>query len=362
MKLKTFLFIVLYVFIFAVIVYFLYIKFYQPFVSKNQGQNIPQGNRQESIYYTSGNNLYQLDPKASTQSINSIPTIRLQSTGVISKLCVDTKRNQFFYEVSTPSKNYEIWKVNLKDNSSEKIFSSQTPGLENFTNFRDPKLSADNENLGFLASHDQIDDLFSWQIDQNKLTNLTEEKFAGTISDFSWGTDTTKIVLSGLINGKGVIKTLSEKSISDFLEQDSLINQIEYSKNSLIYSQTPKDAIVTNIATVSLTNKKVVLLTDIASPKRVSDFAISPDKQELTFTVNDSSNQQNDIYTLKTDGTDLLQVTTDGKSSEPTFSPQSDKIAYWDKTIGIFIIPINKGNAQKVLNSAGVIDKILAWR
>jgi len=362
MKLRTFLFVVLYFLIFVIVIYFLYVKYYHRFFNKNQGQSIPQENRQELIYYTSGNNLFQLNPYALTQNSADIPNLRLQSTGVINQLCIDTKRNLFFYSVLTPAKNYEIWKVSLKDNSSEKLFSAQTPGLEKYKNFRDPKLSYDNQKLGFIASHDQIDNLFSWQIDDSVLTNLTSENFSGEVTDFAWSPDTNKIALAGVINSKNVIKILDEKSINDFLVQDDTIKQLEYLKNTLIFSQIPKDSIATNILSIALADKKITPLTDFAAPKTVSDFAVSLDGQNLVFTGHDNQTHQNDIYILKTDGTDLLQLTTDGKSSEPVFSPKSDQIAYWSKNVGIFIIKTNKANPQKILNSESPIDKILTWR
>lgn len=356
MRLKTFLFACLLFIVFGLLLYFLYVKYFNSFFNPKTGTDIPQINQKEMIYYTTNNNLYQLNPNLLTQNSNDIPIIRLQSTGSINQLEIDTQGNSFYYEVLTPEKEAEIWKVNVTSNNSEILFSKKTPGLENYTNFRNPKISPDKKSLGFVATRENQDDLFLFNLNSSELKNFSLNKLTGSISDFSWAPAGEKIALVAKENSKYIIKFLTEKSAENFIEGDIALNNIFYLKDRIIVSENK------NIVSLLLSDKNKTALTDLVSPMEVTLFDVSPNGQKIVFESKNDQTNKTDLYVLNIDGSDLLQLTDDGASSLPVFSPTNDKIAFWLKKTGIYTVKITKEEKQKVLNSEVIINNILTWR
>src|SRR5215203_3040216 len=72
---------------------------------------------------------------------------------------------------------------------------------------------------------------------------------------------------------------------------------------------------------------------DMIKLRRVSDPQLSPDGRSVAFTIGDVDKAANKtlthIYTVKTDGSDLKQITKGDKSSSaPRWSPDGKKIAF----------------------------------
>lgn len=359
---KTFLFGVLLFLVFGIGGYFLYTRYYHQ-LFPSSSQNVPQQNNQPLIYYSEGNNLYRLNPEVYTENPNDIPNLRLQSTGKIQSLQVDSQNSQFFYDVISPSGNREIWKVSLKDNSSEKLFSDSTSGLENVQKFRDPKLSSDAKKLAFLATHDSEDYLFSWDIEKQSLSNLLYGKFSGTISDFTWDSK-GNIAFAAKENGKTVIKLFDGKSVTSFALRQNPITGISTAKDGFIITEelSENNKKTTNLFSLLKVSKKETPLSDLTYPKTVKNFSVSLDGKSIVFEVEDQQTKKGDIYAIEADGTNLLQLTNDGKSEEPVFSPDGKKIAFKNDGASVFTLNLSAREKQKLLNGKIAIDKLLIWR
>lgn len=117
-----------------------------------------------------------------------------------------------------------------------------------------------------------------------------------------------------------------------------------------------------NIYFEDIKTKKVTAITNVSYPEKVTDFNISPNQNLIVFNyINTSTNEAN-ISICKANGSNLLQLTNDGISYFPVFSPQNDQIAFWRKDMGIYIINTDKSNLIKILNFDAKIDHIFAWR
>jgi len=361
MKTTTGLLIILYFGIFTLGGYFFYTKYYQKIISPEVAT--PKENKTENIYYSAVNSLYQLNPGILKQSPQEIPTIRLQSTGQVAQMEIVKADNIFFYDTLTPQNNWEIWKVSLNDNSSEKLFSNQTPGLENFKNFRDPQVSKDNLELAFIATHDEIDNLFLYNLKNKNLTNLSHQLFQGKIDSYSWSPDSQKLFFSSSSSDQGTIYQIDVgKKLDKLWEGPGQINKITGLKDKVIFSLTESGENPNiNLNLLTLSDKQKKAITNLTLPKQVKNFQLSLNGDYLVAEVAEKDQQKSDLYLLKSDGTNLLQLTDDGRSSKAVFSPEGSKIAFWVKGDGIYIMNINKNQRQKILNYEENIDQILRW-
>ncbi|OGD56903.1 hypothetical protein A2V71_04100 [Candidatus Berkelbacteria bacterium RBG_13_40_8] len=363
LKIKTFLLVVVYFAIFAIGGYFFYSLYFHKIINPEEKTTSPSSQKQ-FIYYTQGNNLYQLNPDIPTQSPTE-PNVRLQSTGTVEEMAIDTQEQLLFYNAITPQEEYEIWQVALSDNTSEKLFSQKTPGLENFKNFRYPRVSPDNLKLSFVATHGSTDNIFVMEIKSRNLTNLMKEDFQGQINSPAWASDSKEIAFNTNTETSSLLETVDlEKNTQKIWEGEGQIQKIVYLKAKVIFSlkEGAGDKLSISLAAIDPSNSQVTSLTDLVYPKKVSDFGISPDEQYLVYDTEDSLTQKKDIYLEKTDGTNLLQLTDDGKSAESVFSPESDQVAFWVAGSGIYTMTIGKTQKQKILNYDDKIGQILLWR
>jgi len=362
MKKTTVILIILYFAFFAGAGYFLYHKYYAKLSQPEVSTKFSKKEEQNYIYYASGNNLYQLNPGVLTQSPQEVPTIRLQSTGKVARMEIDRSDRLFFYDTLTPQNDWEIWQVSLTDNVSSKIFSNQIAGLENFKNFRQPQVSPDNQKLAFLASHDNVDNIFIYQIKEKSLENLSDQVFQGKISSLSWSPDGEKIVLAGNEPSTNSLQSLDLNRKKDKLwEGVGQIQKVIWLPQTIVFSlQETKDNQLT-VNLYSLENQTKKPLTDVAFPKIISDFQVSADKTYLVFEIEDTQTKKTDLYLEKSDGTNILQLTDDGQSLQAVFSPEGNKITYWLKGSGIYLMNINKTSNQKILNDEEGAIKILLW-
>ncbi len=362
-KIKTFLIIIVYFAIFAIGGYFLYTKYLHKIINPEQTSSNTTTQKQ-FIYYAQGNNLYQLNPEIPTQNPNE-PNARLQSTGKVEEMAIETSDKLLFYNVVTPDAESEIWQVALSDNTSEKLFHQKTPGLENFKNFRYPRVSPDNLKLAFIATHGNTDNIFVMEIKSRNLTNLMTEDFQGQINSLAFSPDSKNIAFNSNSANTTLLETVNMgKKVQKIWEGDGQIKKIIYLKTKiiLILKEGTDDKPSINLFAMNLLDSQKTKLTDLVYPKKVSDFEISPDEQYLVYDTEDAQTQKKDIYLEKTDGTNLLQLTDDGKSTESVFSPESNKISFWIIGSGIYTMTIGKTQEQKILNYDDKIDKILLWR
>jgi len=172
-------------------------------------------------------------------------------------------------------------------------------------------------------------------------------------------------------NGKFYIANADSSSDRLLLPDLVQINTQEKNDNNTVLTNKGKfflraDTVGTqetvNIFIEDIKTKKVSPITNVSYPVTVSDFNISFDQNFIVFNYVDTSTMEANISICKTNGANLLQLTNDGISYFPVFSPDSDQIAFWRKDFGIYIINMDKSNFIKILNFDAKIDHIFAWR
>jgi len=363
MKPVTILLIILYIIIFSVTGVWFYLKYFHPITDSNNQTQVISLNKDKTIFYTVDNNLYQLNADNLNRDSRDVATFRLQSTGQVQTIEVDQKNEFFVYDCLTPDSTSEIWQVSFKDNHSEKLFSAITPGFEMYNDFRSPKMSKVGNNMTFIASNQGVDDIFVWNIDQNTTENLTSKSVKEKITAFDWSQTESKIYFSTMDNDKVSLKSINlKKASTDLFEGINKIAQMEVLKDKIIVMFLDSNEIA-NLGYLKLEDPKVMTpFTDLKTPSTIISFDPSSDGKQIVYQTQDSLLKKNDLYIINVDGTNLLQLTTDGKSFSPIFSPDGKKIAFHLKDSGIYTMNTIKDNKEKILNEEGEIDNLILWR
>ena len=118
----------------------------------------------------------------------------------------------------------------------------------------------------------------------------------------------------------------------------------------------------TNLSFYNSKTGKTIDLVSTPANYVVSDFSLSPSGQLLAIDLLNTTTGDNNIEICDSTGSNLLQITSDGQSYFPVFSPDSTQIAFWQKGDAIYKINIDKTGKTKIINYIGIINKIFAWR
>lgn len=363
MKSTTTIFIVLYLVLFLLAGGWFYSKYFPKIsTSDNKSQSINLS-QDKTIFYTMANNLYQLNADNLNRSASELATYRLQSTGQVQTMVTDPKNEFFIYDCLTPTQASEIWQVSFKDNHSEKIFSSLTPGFELYSVFRNPKLNQIGRQLAFIASNQGVDDIFVWDIDKNQTQNLTLKSSGGKITALDWSLTESKIYFTTQNSDKINLKTIDlQRKSTTLFEGINRISRLVTLKDKIVVMFLDSND-VANLGYFDIKlPSKINPLTDLKKPFSVVSFDLSFDAKQITYQTQDTLQKTNDLYIMKTDGSNLLQLTNDGKSFSPIFSPDGTKIAFYTKDSGIYTITALKTEKNKILNEESQINNLILWR
>lgn len=121
-------------------------------------------------------------------------------------------------------------------------------------------------------------------------------------------------------------------------------------------------------ASVSLAQtKRAMTFEDLISMHRVSEPTFSPDGKWIAFTVaipdREANRSASNIWIVRADGSDSLQLTRSGHDSSPEFSPDGKRIAFLSSRDGesdIYTISLDGGEATKVTHVSTDVD-LFRW-
>lgn len=355
---------IVYIILFTLGGYFFYTRYFQHKISFNDNTIEINPDIQPSIYYNNTVDLFQLNPDALSQNLSVISKTIMKNIGSISFIDLDKDKNMLIIEAVNKDKLSEIWQFMFSDYSSTKLFSSKTPGLETFSNFTSPHVSPDNINIVFIAKNADTNYLYSYNIPEKTYINLTPTGLKGQISDVVWSQNGQSVIYNQNIDNKAYLKVVDfANRTQDIWSQDGEILEVIYPKSKILYlSKTLKDSQpYYSINMINIDDGKNTIVTDVSYPKVIDRFNVSNDGLNVSFEVRDTSNNNTDIYLVNSNATNLLQLTTDGKSYGGLFSPSNDKVAYWVKDSGFFTSTLNKLKVDKILNDDKGPNNILIW-
>lgn len=370
MKLSTFLFIIVYLVVFILGGYFFYTRYWQKWSATKDETITPQDTNQ--IYYAVGNNLYKINPEIANQDFKNESALRIQSTGAPVKMAAATANKLFFYQSQNPEGKSEIWQVDLTNNFSKKIFAKDISGLENFSDFYSPTLSADGKMIAVAAKHKEKDTILVLEVTTGNLKNALPTDFTARIGAVSWLADDKIRQLVFWASGKDIAE---DKKVSFYTldwQNQTLIKII--SNEDPLYpligrktdfltnlTETINSQTTANIYSVNPAGEKQKI-TNFTFPKQITDFSISADGKLLLLVITDTQNRQTDIFMAQTDGQNLLQLTENGRAGSAVFSPDGKKVAFAKENDGIYTIGADKSKLKKILNLTDKTAQILMWR
>lgn len=363
MKPITIVFIILYLIIFSFAGVWFYFKYAKGSANSSVSTQTMTLTQTNTILYSVNNNLYQLDTNNTNQSSSNIRSYPLQSTGKIQSLTIDPQNEFLVYSNLSALNVSEIWQMIFKDNHLEKIFSPATPGFETYTNFRSPVISKTENKMAFLATNAGADDIFIWDMASNSTQNLTLKTIKEPITSMDWSATEAKIYFATFSNDKASFNSidLSQKLTNLFLGINKM-TQLKTLKDKTVVMYLDSNN-TANLGTLNLaSSSQIKPITDLKTPSTVVNFDLSLTGTQIVYQTNETLNKTNDLYLINTDGTNLLQLTTDGKSEFPVLSPDGKKIVFYQSGSGIYTMGIYKDNKTKILNSESAIDNILIWR
>jgi len=309
-----------------------------------------------NIYYSQDNNLFRANPTLVYEPSAGGRVERFQSTGQVAFLDINKTGQKIAYDAKNPLGFWEIWQVDTQTGIAEMVATSGRADLEDYVDFRRPKFSPGGTALAFIGAKNGDETLFIKDLANGQIKELLVT--AGIkIADYSWSLQGESLIYctsAELQNGcwkqilfKGGAKRIIEGDVLE-IKADALGKILYLAKkdNFNIFSYDEK-------------TDETQILTDTVLPRAVTFFQVDPKGKRMVYEVAEGSLKN--IYVAKIDGKNILQLTTDGQSGQPLFSPRSDEIAFLREADGIYLIGINKENVRKITNLKTEV-RLLLWR
>lgn len=356
---KTLLFIfVLYIFFFAGAGIFFYLQFkHNSFSTSGQSLNIEPVTPSSMVYYSKADVIYRIDTKKQTDPLEFNQGEQFGVQGEVGSLDIDKTNLLAVYDIKNANNNWEVWKAITTNFQAEKIAAKDQKDLEGFEDFSKPKFSSDNTKLAFLGSSVNTDVIFIKDMSTNAYTKLGSE-ISAKISDYSWNKDSSKIIFcsSSLLKNACFEGNLTTRASQKAFEAE--VKKISWDKqDKILYlskNETP------HIYSLKVNDTNISQIDDVVAPKKVISFQIDSLGQKIAYEL--LNDQKSDIYISQIDGTNRLQLTSDGGNHQPIFSSDSKKLAFLRQKNGIYLIDTQKSNERKILNLEDTIDTLLLWR
>ena len=199
-------------------------------------------------------------------------------------------------------------------------------------NFGNPRMAPDGSKIAFSSQHDKTEDIYTIGRDGNSFNNVSREVgFTNTFS--AWSPDGTKLLITAQYSD-GTMNLIMVNS--DGSDPRTLVEGRHTS--AAIFSQSP-------FSPNSPKGQKIIYSSTI-----MNTFETTTDTFETSI-------KTFDLWTVDSDGTDLLPITTDPKYSEKgaVWSPDGRKIAYTHdadlvSNSEIYLLDVSAGSSSVPIN------------
>ena len=226
----------------------------------------------------------------------------------------------------------------------------------------DPVISPDGNMLAYSSNRTGSFNIFVFDYRTEGTYQLTESPKDDRYP--SWSPDSKKLVFTSERTGNGDIFETSVKDKAGFLQltdQETHEEYASYAGNELLFARSEKKGLLRRKMNVVMADFKAGtiggrILSEGDEPR------LSPDGRRIVFVSRRTKN--NDIWSMKTDGTEVMQLTSSPDEDEnPNFSPDGKHIVFSSDRTGdfnIYIMDVDGGNVRQ-LTSNPVDDKQPCW-
>jgi len=361
---KTIILTILYIVIFVAIGFFVYKYMLPQFLNRTSGndQEVTVSN-EDKIYFYTANNIYKTSPSLDTARIDQGPSQKVLSNINLGKISTDQKKENLFLE-NTVNFHSEIWSLNFSSNLSRKIVFSETPGLENFTDFSNPKVSNDGKKLLFTAKNSQSNYLY--QIDTKSyktIDNLSLNIALENVLDYKWGNSTNLILVLRQKDAKYYIDevNLTNNKVTSLYNGEDKILSFDTQDEKIFALLEKTENNQKNVNLYELLDSKFGKKTFLSFPITIKSFApMTVTGKFMIISQNETSNETQ-LLQFSTISEKILELTPSGDYDTPVFSPDEADLAYWTKDEGVFKTNLKTKKASKILNSIAE-GNLLIWR
>lgn len=328
----------------------------------NPGQRIISNESNQTVYFKTENNLFRIFANNSIDRLGA-PRMETIAEKIIFNNLAMVDKNALY--IDDQKEKSTISRLDLLSGEKDIIISSDRPGLNNFDTFSEPVLSPNKKILIFKASQTGRDSLLSYNIKSNSITNLTSKLNLDQIYDYVWQNDKILIIAGGNQTDYVIIRHNLQSLKTDIVKQgNNKMNNLRvagdfvfFLKNEIINNSNTADLISMN-----LNSQKQKSISSVGEKNIVSNYDISDDGLFVILEIRNLDDNSSNLSVAKADGSNLLQITTDNKSSIPVFLPRSNEFVYWQKDDGLYKNTVIQNKPVKLINLVNNIEQIFAWR
>lgn len=309
------------------------------------------------IYYTKAEVLLNVDPQALESSSTLPEIIQRFAAGTIGKLDINKNKSQIAYEAKNALGAWEIWQDNINDFGKDKIASQDQNELKDYQDFANPKYNNDKTALAFIAQGQASDAIFIFDLEKQtlkKATSLADVK----IADFSWNRGAQKLIFCTSNLSKNGCFEVGLETLEEIKLFEAEVKQISWNKTDDVFYLSRPDT--PHIYGFSYETQTTSQIDNVSAPKNIISFQIDPEGKKIVYEI--AAEQKSDIYLSNLDGTNRIQITTDGQAVKAVFSPDSKEIAFLRQKDGIYVIGTDKTRERKIVVLQDTIDSLAGWK
>jgi len=363
MKQFNFLILILYFCVLVAGSLFFYYKYYPQVLDPTYpGQRQISGSGSQTVFFTTNNDLYRIFASNSIDRLGAQRLELLSKDTVFSNLTFGDKNLIFLDDQKDQS---AIVRIDPQTKTKTILISKDTPGLNNFNTFSKPVISPDKKSLIFRAATGGKEVLLTLDLTQSRVKNLTNKLDLDQIYDYAW-LDKTNLIIAGAKSEKYALlkfnlnnfKTEIIKQGNYRMEQLHLSGvYLFYIKKQIINGKNTADLINLNLET-----KKEKGISLVGENNIINNYDLSQNAEFVIMEIRNTSDNTSNLSIAKFDGSNLLQLTTDGASSLPVFMTNSTEFVYWKKGDGLYKTSANQFKPVKFINLLNNVEQIFAWR